>query len=178
MSNLETLDVGQANELKLAFRRHGWTNEELKRLCEGNILAKVRSVQLGFSEIKPTSHIINCDAQPFTPDGLRVEEHQKGGQFVWSPDAVELYLVVGQEDEDVAGTQPRHFVGDVHKLAFQQRPLVRFQLGKRVVRVVERRAMLVDAFAYFPRQIKPAERGGPMLQPIHDAQALQVMVNT
>lgn len=52
MRNLETLDVGQANELKLAFRRTGWTNEEIKRLCEGNTLAEVRDVLLGRAEIK------------------------------------------------------------------------------------------------------------------------------
>lgn len=29
------LDVGQADELKKAFRRGGWTNADIKRLCEG-----------------------------------------------------------------------------------------------------------------------------------------------
>lgn len=47
------LDVGQANELKLAFRRHGWTNEEIKRLCEGTVLGDVRRVIRGEAEIRP-----------------------------------------------------------------------------------------------------------------------------
>ncbi|MEK9174963.1 MAG: hypothetical protein AAB795_00040 [Patescibacteria group bacterium] len=33
------LDVGQANELKLAFRRAGYTNAEIKKMSEGELLA-------------------------------------------------------------------------------------------------------------------------------------------
>ena len=35
MSDL-MLDVDQASELKAAFRRGGWTNAEIKRMCEGD----------------------------------------------------------------------------------------------------------------------------------------------
>lgn len=51
--SLEILDVGQANELKLAFRRNGFNNEQVKQLCEGNILAQVLSVLNGVMEIVP-----------------------------------------------------------------------------------------------------------------------------
>lgn len=50
MSNL-MLDVDQAGELKAAFRRHDWTNAEIKRLSEGDILARVRSVIRGQAKI-------------------------------------------------------------------------------------------------------------------------------
>ena len=31
-----------------------------------------------------TEHIINCDADPYLPDGWKgVEEHQKGGSLIW-----------------------------------------------------------------------------------------------
>ena len=52
MSDL-MLDVGQANELKLAFRRAGYESAEVKTLCEGNILAQVREVLLGLAHIVP-----------------------------------------------------------------------------------------------------------------------------
>ena len=52
MSTLETLDVGLANELKLAFRRHGYSSEEVKRLSEGDTLGQFRNVLLGHAEIK------------------------------------------------------------------------------------------------------------------------------
>src|SRR3989344_5615303 len=50
MSNL-MLDVDQAGELKAAFRRGGWSNGQIKMLCEGDILARVRMVLEGTAEI-------------------------------------------------------------------------------------------------------------------------------
>lgn len=50
MSDLK-LDVDQAGELKAGFRRADWTNAEIKLLCEGDILAKVRQVICGRAEI-------------------------------------------------------------------------------------------------------------------------------
>lgn len=47
------LDVGQANELKMAFRREGqWTNEDIKALCERKgFLHQVYEVLYGRAEI-------------------------------------------------------------------------------------------------------------------------------
>lgn len=94
MSNDLMLDVGQANELKLAFRRADYNNDDIKRLCEGNVLVDVRSVLRGLAAIE---HVIDCDADPFVPDGLSVEEHQKGGRFKWDPVKVKLYLSKEQQ---------------------------------------------------------------------------------
>jgi len=98
MSNDLMLDVGQANELKLAFRRADFSNDDIKRLCEGNVLADVRRVLLGHAAINVVEHAIDCDAQPFVPDGWSVEEHQKGGAFKWDRNAQKdaLYLSKGQ----------------------------------------------------------------------------------
>jgi len=46
-----TLDFGQAKELALAFRRCGWTNEEIDNLCVGQTLADVRRVIRGEAKI-------------------------------------------------------------------------------------------------------------------------------
>ncbi len=92
------LDVGQANELKLAFRRAGYSNDEIKKLCEGNILTDVRNVLLGHAEIKLAEHLIDCDADPFVPNGWRVVKHQKGGFFKWDSAKVEFYLSPNQQD--------------------------------------------------------------------------------
>jgi len=102
MSNDLMLDVGQANELKLAFRRADYSNDDIKRLCEGNVLADVRRVLRGYASIVATEvvidHTIDCDAQPLIPDSLSVEKHQKGGAFKWDTDAQKdaLYLSKGQ----------------------------------------------------------------------------------
>lgn len=91
------LDVGQANELKLAFRRADFTNDDIKRLCEGSVLADVRSVLRGHASIAVIEHVIDCDAQPYLPDGWFVEEHQKGGQWKFDPKQVNFYLSKGQQ---------------------------------------------------------------------------------
>lgn len=104
MSNDLMLDVGQANELKLAFRRADFSNDDIKRLCEGNVLADVRSVLRGHASITVVEHAIDCDADPFNPwekDGWTVEEHQKGGTFTWDASQVELYLASGQKNGKV-----------------------------------------------------------------------------
>lgn len=99
MSNNDLmLDVGQANELKLAFRRADYSNDDIKRLCEGNVLAGVRRVLLGHAAIMDVEHVIDCDADPFVPDGWSVEEHQKGGALRWDIETQNdaLYLSKGQ----------------------------------------------------------------------------------
>jgi hypothetical protein len=98
MSNDLMLDVGQANELKLAFRRADFSNDDIKRLCEGNVLADVRRVLLGHAAISVVEHVIDCDAQPYLPDDWSVEEHQKGGAFTWDKETQKnaLYLSKGQ----------------------------------------------------------------------------------
>jgi hypothetical protein len=50
MSDL-MLDVDQAGELKAAFRRGDWTNAEIKKACEGDVLANFRDVLLGRAQI-------------------------------------------------------------------------------------------------------------------------------
>jgi len=50
VSNL-MLDVDQVRELKSAFRRGKWTSDEIKRSCEGDILAQFRQVVLGNAKI-------------------------------------------------------------------------------------------------------------------------------
>lgn len=106
MSNL-MLDVDQAGELKAAFRRGGWTNAEIKSLCEGDILAQVRKVILGRAEIKPLLYLIDCDVAPYVLDGWKVEEHLKGGQYQWDPSKTQLYLSKKQKGGVVEGNKLR-----------------------------------------------------------------------
>jgi hypothetical protein len=102
MSELK-LDVGQAGELKAAFRRGDWSNDEIKKLCEGNTLTKVRDVVRGYAEIVTKQHVIDLDANPFVPDGWKVEEHIKGGQFVYDPAKIKPYLSKSQKKGVIGG---------------------------------------------------------------------------
>jgi hypothetical protein len=91
------LDVGQANELKLAARRNGWDNSDLKRLSEGDLLARLLPVVRGLGEVKIVKHMIDLDKDPLIPwEGATVEEHRKGGQFEWNPKKVQLFLSKNQ----------------------------------------------------------------------------------
>ena len=93
------LDVGQANELKLAARRGGYTNADLKRLSEGDLLARLLPVVRGLAEVMIVKHIIDLDKDPLIPwSGYTVEEHRKGGQFEWDPKKVQLFLSKNQQN--------------------------------------------------------------------------------
>lgn len=47
--------------------------------------------------VKITEHIIDCDTDPFVPKGWTVESHTKGGQLVFDPVKVKLYLSPNQQ---------------------------------------------------------------------------------
>jgi hypothetical protein len=111
MSDL-MLDVSQAAELKMAFRRSNWTNEKIKRLSEGDMLARVLEVIEGRAEIKMIEHWIDCDAQPFIPDGWKVEEHRSGGQWKFNPQKISLYLSKKQNKGTVCGNDLRQELAD------------------------------------------------------------------
>ena len=105
MSDLK-LDVDQASELKAAFRRSDWTNPEIKKICEGSILADFHKVVKGLAEIKMIEHLINLDADPFVPDGWTVKEHIKAGQWKFNPNEVEFYLSKEQKKgESIEGNK-------------------------------------------------------------------------
>ena len=96
------LDVGQANELKLAFRRNNWNNVQIKTLSQGNALAEVLEVIKGNAEIKMIEHLIDCDVTPRTPPHYSVEEHRKGGLWRWNP-KIELFAPWRQRRAPVKG---------------------------------------------------------------------------
>jgi hypothetical protein len=95
------LDVGQANEIKLAARRAGVTNADMKRLSEGDVFSQILPVLRGLGEVTITKHLIDLDANPMIPDGWEVVEHRKGGQFEFDPSKIVPYLDEGQKDGKV-----------------------------------------------------------------------------
>ncbi|MDE1925504.1 MAG: hypothetical protein KGH79_05040 [Patescibacteria group bacterium] len=57
----------------------------------------VQRLLAGYCEVVVKEHVINCDADPFVPNGWKVEEHKKGGQLKWDASQVALYLSKGQQ---------------------------------------------------------------------------------
>ena len=83
MNNELMLDVGQANELKLAFRREGnWTNESIKALTERRgLLTQVLDVLEGRSQI------LVIDPELITVDyAMSLEEMIRAGHYDWEND--------------------------------------------------------------------------------------------
>ncbi len=95
------LDVSQAHELKLAFRKGGWNKADIKKLCEGDLAARLLPVVKGLADVVVVKHIIDCDADPFVPEGFTLKEHRKGGQIVWDPTKFQLYLSERQKNGKV-----------------------------------------------------------------------------
>lgn len=52
------LDVGQANEIKMAARRAGATNADLKKLSTGEMFAKILPVIRGLAQVVPMMKVI------------------------------------------------------------------------------------------------------------------------
>jgi len=98
MSDTFIMSARQAAELDHAFERNGWTPAEVKKLSQGDTLTNVRRVLLGHASIAAIEHVIDCDADPYIPDGWSVEEHQKGGTFKWNAANVALHLDKGQKN--------------------------------------------------------------------------------
>lgn len=104
MSNSELmLDVGQANDLKLAMRKGGWANDDLKQLENQSVLTNVLKLVRGEADLqlkkgRHTSVTIDLGGDPYVPRGWRAGEHQKGGLWRFNAENVDLYLADGQKD--------------------------------------------------------------------------------
>ncbi len=81
------------------------------------MMQNLKAVLLGHASLQVIKHLIDCDAAPFVPDGWKVEEHQKGGQFDWSHAAVRLYLDEGQQDGN-------YLKGDTLRKRLANRPVL------------------------------------------------------
>lgn len=73
--------------------------KSLQQIIEGN-----------FDSLPQTglNRIMDCDAQPYVPDGWTIEEHQKGGEIEFDPKKVEFHLSPNQTgDKSVNGKKLR-----------------------------------------------------------------------
>jgi len=102
------LDVSQAHEFKLACRKANITNRDIKRLCEGDLLRQIKLVLNGQAKIEVIKCLIDLDADPMIPDGWKVEEHTKGGQFQFDLVKVSLHLDEQQKAGYIVGRELRN----------------------------------------------------------------------
>jgi len=95
---MSTLSIGLLNQLGDALEAAGFSPDDVTKLRTSGKLGDVKKVIHGLMEIKPVENIIDTDAQPFCPDGWKVEEHQKAGKLEWNPAKVILHLDQGQKN--------------------------------------------------------------------------------
>lgn len=89
--------IGQMNQLGDALELAGFTPDEVTKLRNSPQLKDFKRVINGHAQIVTVKHVIDCDANPYIPDGWKVENHRKHGQFEYDPEKIELYLSRGQK---------------------------------------------------------------------------------
>lgn len=70
MSSL--FSIGAMNQTADALENAGFTSEDLTKLRQFENLPGIKDILYGKAEIKYPEHLINCDAQPYIPDGWSV----------------------------------------------------------------------------------------------------------
>ena len=92
----DTTGTAQLLEVGYSLKRNGWTPAEIKELSKGSVLWLVRQVILGNADIKIT---IDYNADPFIPEGWKVEEHLcREDQPQWNPADISLYIADSQRE--------------------------------------------------------------------------------
>ena len=89
---------GQINQLANALEAAKFTPGDITKLGQFKELSDIRGLFHGTHEIKQVKHLIDCNVEPFIPDGWKVEEHRKGGQLEWNAEKISLYLSENQKD--------------------------------------------------------------------------------
>lgn len=70
-----------------------------KSLSFKDVMEMLQRIHDGeFGQLGVPVNIIDCDANPFIPDGWKVEEHRYGGPFKWDTAQVQLFLAEGQQN--------------------------------------------------------------------------------
>ena len=77
--------------------RLGIGRDDLKRFRKSSTRVKAEVAKLIKGQ-GTDANVIDCDADPFVPDGWTVEEHKKGGQLDFNPANLRFYLAAGQKN--------------------------------------------------------------------------------
>ena len=91
---MSTYSIGLMNQLGDALSVAGYREADINELrLDITRLRQIKGVLLGQSEIVAVSHAVDLDADPFVQERFEVEEHIRGGQFVWDPAKVVVGLI-------------------------------------------------------------------------------------
>lgn len=108
-TSMETLDVGLASDVKLACRRNGVTPEQLKKLCEGDLMAQCARLADGTHKIVPVGAVIanmkfsvtkRLDPEAFIGKGRKFAERHGTSKAITEIDLARITLVNPLKEED------------------------------------------------------------------------------
>jgi hypothetical protein len=85
----------------------GFTKADFLALGDEDKCKQILSFLRGRSEIKLIEHLIDCDADPFVPDGWSVVEHKKSGLVKFDPAKIYPYLSKKQKKRPIEGNKLR-----------------------------------------------------------------------
>ncbi len=103
-ATLSNAELELTQRIQMHFPRGVLSAEILKQWngCPAEIITAVITRAFGTSlELHKPNAVIDCDADPFVPSGWKMEEHKKGGQFVFNPAKVKLHFSPNQQDGKV-----------------------------------------------------------------------------
>ena len=95
--------IGAMNQLGDALENAGFSTGDLTKLKQFSNLKGFKDVLNGKAEIAYPEHLIDCDLNPFIPNGWSVEGHKKGGLFKFDPAKISLYLSKNQRKGSISG---------------------------------------------------------------------------
>jgi hypothetical protein len=108
--------VGQMNQLGDALELAGFTPEDVTQLRNYSRLGDIKNVVNGLVDITRQQHIIDCDVEPYCPDGWRILSSREQlpsrvrGEFVLDR-KIGLYIPEEQK-KVVAGNRVRELLQD------------------------------------------------------------------
>jgi len=88
------------NQLADALESAGYTPGDVTKMRSSlDALKRFKRVLVGMSKIVRLWHDIDCDADPYLPDGFSVDEHHRGGRFEWNLDEITIHQsLTNQQD--------------------------------------------------------------------------------
>ena len=104
--------IGAVNQLADALENSGFSSEDVTKLKQFDNLRGLKDVLNGKAEIKIIERLIDCDVNPFIPNGWSVEEHKKGGMFKFNPEKISLHLSKKQKKGSIGGHDLRKELSD------------------------------------------------------------------
>jgi hypothetical protein len=96
-SLITEIPQSEVNATLELFDRLGVNRDDLKRFRKSSSRVKAEVAKL-IKGNGASGHTIDCDADPYLPDGWKVEAHIKGGSLDFEPAQMQFYLADGQKN--------------------------------------------------------------------------------